>query len=209
MSFTGIPIAALDFYEDLEADNSKSFWTAHKTIYDEQVRAPMVALLAALEPEFGAAKLFRPYRDVRFSKDKTAYKTHQGAVIRQPGKAGLYLQIDAAGLSVGGGRWRLESAEVTRFRDLVLDDVEGAKLERALVTIGGSGFDLSEPELQRLPSGVAKDHPRAPLLRHKSLVATRSFGAPAWLPTKRAAREIAKAWRGLAPLLDWLDQVGR
>ncbi|MGI8881842.1 MAG: DUF2461 domain-containing protein, partial [Jatrophihabitans sp.] len=197
------------FYEDLEADNSKSFWTAHKAVYDEQVRAPMVALMAALEPEFGAAKLFRPYRDVRFSKDKTAYKTHQGAVIQQPGRAGLYMHVDAAGLLVGGGRWRLESAEVARFRDLVLDDVDGAKLEKALVKIRKTGFDVSDPELQRLPSGVAKNHPRADLLRRKSLVASRSFGAPDWLATKRAATEVAKTWRALAPMLDWLDQVSR
>jgi len=78
MSFTGIPVAALDFYEDLENDNSKAFWTAHKDVYDEQVKAPLVALAAALGPEFGDGKFFRPYRDIRFAKDKTPYKTHQG-----------------------------------------------------------------------------------------------------------------------------------
>ena len=79
MAFDGIPLAALDFYEDLEADNTKSFWTAHKKIYDEAVRAPLEALCAELEKQYGAAKLFRPYRDVRFAKDKTPYKNHQGA----------------------------------------------------------------------------------------------------------------------------------
>jgi uncharacterized protein (DUF2461 family) len=76
--FTGIPAAALDFYDDLEQDNSKTFWTAHKAIYDEAVRAPMEALAADLAKDYGEGKLFRPYRDVRFSKDKTPYKTHQG-----------------------------------------------------------------------------------------------------------------------------------
>ena len=56
----------------------KAFWTAHKDVYDEQVKAPLVALAAALGPEFGEAKLFRPYRDIRFAKDKTPYKTHEG-----------------------------------------------------------------------------------------------------------------------------------
>ena len=79
MTFTGIPTAALDFYEDLEADNTKSFWTAHKQVYDEAVRAPLEALCLELEKQYGAAKLFRPYRDVRFAKDNTPYKTHQGA----------------------------------------------------------------------------------------------------------------------------------
>ena len=71
MSFTGFPVAALDFYDDLEMDNSKSFWEAHRDVYKESVEAPMKALTAALEPEFGTAKVFRPYRDVRFAKDKT------------------------------------------------------------------------------------------------------------------------------------------
>jgi uncharacterized protein (DUF2461 family) len=75
MSFTGIPTAALDFYEDLEADNSKAFWTAHKHIYEESVRAPMEALAVELAPEFGAAKYFRPYRDVRFAKGKLSDRT--------------------------------------------------------------------------------------------------------------------------------------
>ena len=69
MPFTGIPMAALDFYEDLEDDNTKTFWAAHKHVYDESVKAPMEALVMAVEPEFGPAKLFRPYRDVRFAKE--------------------------------------------------------------------------------------------------------------------------------------------
>ncbi|MGZ5371976.1 DUF2461 family protein, partial [Aeromicrobium sp.] len=71
VDFTGFPEAALDFYDDLEVDNTKAFWEAHKSTYANAVAAPMKALTAALEDEFGAAKVFRPYRDVRFAKDKT------------------------------------------------------------------------------------------------------------------------------------------
>jgi uncharacterized protein (DUF2461 family) len=70
VTFTGIPIAALDFYEDLEADNSKVFWTAHKHIYDDSVKAPIETLVLELADEFGAGRFFRAYRDVRFSKEK-------------------------------------------------------------------------------------------------------------------------------------------
>ena len=94
MAFAGIPLAALDFYEDLEADNSKAFWTEHKHVYDEQVKAPLQALAEALAKDFGAPKFFRPYRDVRFSKDKTPYKTHQGIWF---GETSTYVQV-------GGGR---------------------------------------------------------------------------------------------------------
>ena len=95
MAFEGFPEQALEFYEGLEADNSKTYWTAHRGEYETHVRTPMVGLLEELAPEFGTAKLFRPYRDVRFSSDKTPYKTHQGAVVTPEGRgAGAwYVQI--------------------------------------------------------------------------------------------------------------------
>ena len=96
MAFDGIPIAALDFYEDLESDNTKAFWTAHKNVYDGSVRAPLEALAAELAPEFGQPKFFRPYRDMRFSKDKTPFKTAQGVWF---GESSSYMQVSAEGLS--------------------------------------------------------------------------------------------------------------
>ena len=109
VSFTGIPLAALDFYEDLEADNSKAFWTAHKTGYDDHVKAPITALADALAKDFGDYKYFRPYRDVRFSKDKTPYKTHQGVWF---GESRAYLHVSAAGLFVASGYWHMSSGQV-------------------------------------------------------------------------------------------------
>ena len=109
--FTGFGEAVVDFYDGLEVDNSKAYWTDHKAVYESDVRAPMQALVAALEPDFGSGKIFRPYRDVRFSRDKTPYKDHTGAVVHPPGQRandGLYIQISAEGLLVackdGGGR---------------------------------------------------------------------------------------------------------
>jgi uncharacterized protein (TIGR02453 family) len=207
VSFTGFPTAALDFYEDLEADNSKSFWTAHKHVYDECVRAPFEALAQELEKEFGPAKLFRPYRDVRFSKDKTPYKTHQGAWFAE---AATYVQVSAAGLFLAGGYWDTSSAQVERLRRAVADDVAGAALQRALNAITRKGFTIGGEQLTRVPAGYAKDHPRAELLRYKSLTAHRELGCPDWLATPRAKSEIAKQWRVLAPLTTWLDtHVGR
>ena len=71
MAFEGWPAEALEFYEGLQADNSRTYWTRHKPVYDQQVLGPMADLVAELAPEFGDAKIFRPYRDVRFSKDKS------------------------------------------------------------------------------------------------------------------------------------------
>ncbi len=207
MTSTGIPTAALDFYEDLEADNTKAFWSAHREVYEEQVRAPLLALAAALEEEFGAPKFFRPYRDVRFSKDKTPYKTHQGIWF---GESSVYLHVDAAGLMVAGGYYDTTSAQVERLRRAVADDIAGTALERALAQLRGARFEVGGQRLTRVPSGYPKDHARADLLRHKTLTASRQFGCPPWLATARARTEIAKAWRSMAPLLGWLDtHVGR
>ena len=121
MRFEGFPDEGLVFYEGLEADNSKTYWTRHKADYETHVRAPLLALVEELGPDFGTAKVFRPYRDVRFSNDKTPYKTHQGAVLTLEGRAAAwYLQISAEGLSVSGGMWRMESDQVDRYRRAVL-----------------------------------------------------------------------------------------
>jgi uncharacterized protein (TIGR02453 family) len=207
VSFTGIPTAALDFYEDLEADNSKAFWTAHKQVYDQQVKAPLEALAHELGKQFGEAKLFRPYRDVRFSKDKTLYKTHQGVYF---GESGLYLHISAAGLFVAGGYWDVSPTEVERLRRAVADDVAGAQLERTLAGVRRKGLDVGGYRLTRVPAGYAKDHPRAELLKYKSLTASSTLGCPDWLSTPKAKAEIVKAWRAITPLVAWLNtHVGR
>jgi uncharacterized protein (TIGR02453 family) len=201
MTFTGIPVAALDFYEDLEADNSKSFWTAHKHVYDDAVRAPMEALAAELEPEFGAPKLFRPYRDVRFAKDKTPYKTTQGVWFADSAR---YVAISAAGLFVAGGYWGTESDQVQRLRRAVGDDVAGAQLEKIIDRTRRAGFEIGGEQITRVPAGFPPDHPRAGLLRYKSLTAHRQFGCPPWLRTRQARTEIVKSLRKLGPLTDWL-----
>jgi uncharacterized protein (TIGR02453 family) len=202
VSFTGIPLAALDFYEDLENDNSKSFWQAHKHIYDDSVKAPLEALAEALTKDFGPAKFFRPYRDVRFSKDKTPYKTHQGLWFSE---SSMYLHVSAAGLFVAGGYWDTSPAQVDRFRRGVADDVAGPALARAIAGVTSKGFTIGGQQLTRVPSGYDKDHPRADLLRHKTITASREFGCPAWLSTTRAKTEIVKASKHIGPLVAWLD----
>lgn len=202
MTFSGIPVAALDFYEDLENDNSKAFWQANKHVYEESVKAPLLALAAELEKEFGPAKLFRPYRDVRFSKDKTPYKTHQGAWF---GESSRYLHVGPAGLFVAGGYWQTSSEQVARLRRAVADDVAGAALARSIKDVTRSKLALGGDQLSRVPSGFDKDHPRADLLRYKTMTVSREFGCPAWLSTPKARTEIVKAWRSMAPLIAWLD----
>ncbi len=203
MTFGGISFAALDFYEDLEADNCKSFWTAHRHIYDEQVKAPLQELAAELSPEFGEAKFFRPFRDVRFAKDKTPYKTHQGVYFAESRR---YLQVSAAGLYASGGYYDMASDQVARYRRAVVEDLPGEALTQLIAAAKKAKLEIRGELLSRIPSGFAKDHPRQELLRHKSLWVTREFGCPDWLQTPRAKTELVKAWRAMQPLIDWLDK---
>src|SRR5206468_11788837 len=143
-----------------------------KHVYDESVKAPLEAFVAEVEKEFGPAKLFRPYRDVRFAKDKTPYKTHQGAWFSE---SSLYLQVSAAGLYVAGGYWDTSSAQVDRLRRAVADDVAGPELDRAVASVKKAGFELGGATITRVPLGYDKDHPRGELLRYKSLTAHRDL----------------------------------
>lgn len=203
MAFDGIPLAALDFYEDLEADNSKTFWTAHKAIYDESVKAPIEALAAELADEFGPAKFFRPYRDVRFSKDKTPYKDHQGVWF---GESRRYFHVSAAGLFIGGGYYEMQSDQLARLRAAIAEDITGNQLEAAIKAAAKSKLEIGGEQLTRVPTGYDKDHPRADLLRRKSLTLRRELGAPDWLSTKKTKTEVAKAFRAMEPVVSWLQQ---
>ncbi|MEU7631442.1 DUF2461 domain-containing protein [Nocardia sp. NPDC049220] len=207
--FGGFPLSGLDFYEDLESDNSKAFWTAHKSVYEEAVRAPMVALTAELEPDFGTAKIFRPYRDVRFAKDKSPYKTAQGAVVAAAPGVGWYVQIGAAGLYVGGGFYQGSSAQIALLRATIDDDVRGPELAAILGKLIEAGLTIGGEKLKTTPRGYGADHPRIDLLRHKSLTSGREFGAPDWLDTSRTADEVRAVWETMRPLIEWLAAVVR
>ncbi|MGW4893866.1 DUF2461 domain-containing protein [Kitasatospora sp. NPDC004240] len=202
MTFHGWPAEALDFYEQLEADNSKTFWQSHKGWYEQAVRGPMEDLLAELEPEFGPGKIFRPNRDVRFSADKSPYKTHIGAHL----EAGGYVQLSADGLACGNGMYRLASDQLERYRAAVAEDVSGAELERVIAAVRADGPQVvGRDSLRSAPRGWPKDHPRIELLRHKGLVAWQEWPPAQWLGTRTAYRRITDFLRASQPLRDWLD----
>lgn len=204
MGFSGFGEHLIDFYEGLEADNSKAYWTDHKAIYDEQVHAPMVALLAELEPEFGPGKVFRPYRDVRFAKDKTPYKTQCGGVSQSSGR-GNYVQVDADGLLVACGYWDMGSDQVERYREAVLDERRGEDLVRRAQVLQAGGFVLEGHRLKRPPRGVDPQHPRADLLLHKTLYGERRWQPDDVLHGPQCADRVRQAWHALRPLAQWLD----
>ena len=198
MTFSGFPVAALDFYDDLEMDNTKSFWDKHKAVYDEAVKAPMAALCAELSPEFGEAKIFRPYRDVRFAKDKTPYKTGQGAYVGVAPSTGYYVEISARGVRVGGGFYEAERRPAGR------DPGRGSSTTRRVPGCAGSSTPgpgrastVGGDTLKTAPRGYPADHPRIDLLRHKALVAGQVVrlrrGHPHGGPGRPGPRRLASA----------------
>ncbi|GGO90537.1 TIGR02453 family protein [Nocardioides phosphati] len=204
MSFEGFPTAALDFYDDLEVDNTKSFWEAHKAVYKEAVEAPMKALTAALEQEFGTAKVFRPYRDVRFAKDKTPYKTHQGAFVGVVPATGWYLELSARGVRTGAGFYEASGERMAAYREAVAEEKRGTQLASIMKGLEQGGFEIGGETLKTAPRGYDKEHPRIELLRHKQLFAGRLLGFEPVIHTAELIDVVREDWRRLRALVDWL-----
>lgn len=202
--FGGFPPEAVEFYEQLTATNTKAFWDGHRDVYERAVRGPMLALSAELGPEFGTFHLFRPHRDVRFSRDKSPYKLQQGAVTEGEGGEMYYLAIGADGLFVAMGYHQMARDQLERYRRAVADDGPGDELVAIAASLEPR-YELGGRELSTAPRGYPRDHPRVRFLQHKGLTAGRNLGAPAWLGTRQAERRIVEAWRGAAALGDWLN----
>lgn len=206
MAFTGWPIEAVEFYEGLAADNSKTYWQRHKSTYDDRVRAPMEQLLAELAGEFGTGKLFRPYRDVRFSADKTPYKTNCAATLGQ-GTGSAYVSFSADELSVGGGLYMPDAAALQRYRTAVDREKSGSELVAIVAALHADGYQtMAHDVLKTAPRGFSADHPRIELLRHKGIAVMKSWPVGAWLGTARAKDRVVTALRAAAPLNAWLDR---
>lgn len=201
MAFRGWPVEALEFFEGLEADNTKTYWQANKSTYESAVRAPMEDLLAELEPQWGEGRIFRPYRDIRFSADKSPYKTNIAAMIGDG-----YVHLTAQGLGAGAGMWEMAPDQLERYRNAVVDERSGRRLVNVVDKAKASGLDITgHGMLKTAPKGYPKDHPRVDLLRYKGIIAWKEWPAGAWLGTAKAKDRIVEFLRNAKPLNAWLD----
>ena len=202
--FVGFGDEAFDFYLGLAADNSKAYWTEHKQVYDSAVREPMQALLEQLAPEFDATpSMFRPYRDIRFSQDKSPYKTHQGALLNVAPGVGYFLSLDADGLYVGGGFHTQQRDQTKRFRAAIDQDVAGGDLEVIVAKLEKRGLEIGGAQVATRPRGVPADHPRLDLMRREYITAGRAI-APSEAGGAEFATLVRKDWRALTPLIEWI-----
>ncbi|MGH9136032.1 MAG: DUF2461 domain-containing protein [Acidimicrobiales bacterium] len=202
MAFTGFGRGAVGFYEELEVNNDRDWWRANKDRYERDVRMPLELLLEEVAAEFGDGKVFRPYRDVRFSADKTPYKLGAGAIVGNH----HYVEVSAAGLRVGGGDWHPERDRLARLRAAILDDRTGSELASIVDDLRGRQAEIASFDaVKTAPRGVPPDHPRIDLLRMKGLAALWLHPPGAWLSTAKARDRVVEGWRALRPLVRWLD----
>jgi uncharacterized protein (TIGR02453 family) len=202
MAFKGWPAEAIEFYEGLEADNTRAYWQDHKKEYEEFVKVPMVDLLAELAGDFGEGKIFRPFRDVRFSKDKSPYKTAIGATLERGG----YVQFSAHGLASGSGYYVMMPDQLERYRQAVDDDKSGLKVLEICNTLRKAKIEVAAHDtLKTAPKGYPKDHPRIELLRHKGLIAWKQWPVAAWMGTAKAKQRVIDFLVAARPLNEWLE----
>jgi uncharacterized protein (TIGR02453 family) len=202
MAFKGWPVDGVEFFEGLADDNTKTYWQAHKSTYDECVKQPMEELLAELADDFGEGRVFRPYRDIRFSKDKTPYKLNCAAHL-----PGGYISFSADELFVGSGLYMPAPEQLKRFRAAVDDEKSGSELEKIVATLRKGGYDIGAHDvLKTAPKGYPKDHPRIEMLKSKGIVMSKSWPVGAWLGTKKAKDRVVASLDAARPLNAWLER---
>ncbi len=211
-AFDGFGLEVPAWFAGLEVDNSKAYFTAHRDVFEQSIRGQMEAMLDELSDVFGGEmKLFRQNRDIRFSRDKSPYKTNTYGVLYGAPLApqGLYASISANGLVAGSGYHAMARDQIERYRDAVADARLGAALEAAVADATTAGLELWGESLRTAPRGYPKDHERIALLRRKSLSLGATLSAGRGIGRDAALEFVAKTWRAAAPVTTWLgDHVG-
>jgi uncharacterized protein (TIGR02453 family) len=208
--FGGWPPAALAWFDELEANNSRDWFHAHRSTYDEAVRGPLELLLEEVRDEFGDGIVSRPNRDTRFSKDKTPYKVQIYARLPRPDGAVHYVSLRPEGLFVGGGVYLPDRARLAALRAAIADDRSGSQLAAIVESLDSQDIHLLEDgALRTAPKGYPVDHPRIELLRLPHLAAGRLHPPGPWLHTRAALDRVLDGWRALRPLVAWVgDHLG-
>jgi uncharacterized protein (TIGR02453 family) len=206
--FGGFSPGVHEWFLRLEADNSKEYFAAHRQFFDDEVRGEMEALLTELAERFGGeVKLFRQNRDIRFSADKSPYKTNTYGVLRgtEIAAEGLYASISARGLVVGSGYHVMGRDQLDRYREAVADNVHGTELSKLVGKAEKAGLEVWGESLGTAPRGYPKDHERIALLRRKSLSLGATTSSERGISRADGLRFVTRTWRAAAPVTGWLD----
>jgi uncharacterized protein (DUF2461 family) len=204
--FTGWPADATAFLAAIAVDNTAEFWDANRHRYAASVLPPLQAMAAALQPEFGAMRIFRPYRSRRFRPDADPYRSDAGGALTSEGGTEFSVLLSASALSVRIGHYLFDRLQLRRYRE-ALSGEPGDRLVTLLAELDAAGLALGDvPALVGRPRGYAADHERLPLLRLRALHVGRSWPTGEWLGTPEPLARVAGAWRAARTLADWLDE---
>ena len=203
-AFQGWPPEALEFLEELEADNDRDWFKANRERYDEHVRAPMLGLAADLA-DFGPAHIFRPWNDTRFHA-RPPIKEHIGMTLGMGGGGGFYVELSLDGVFVGAGLYRPAPDQLDRLRRAIDQGRTASALTRAIGRAQKGGLELNEPELVRAPRGYPADHPRLDLLRRKRVTVSRRDELAPWVHGPEAGRRVRDSFAAAQPLVRWLKE---
>jgi uncharacterized protein (TIGR02453 family) len=218
-TFRGWPPAAFDFFARLELDNTRAFWQGNRSVYDEAVGAPFDALSDLVEGEFGPLRRFRPYRDVRFSKDKSPYKTNAGLWFQHRNAshgvgsethgagAGFYFHLEPGGSFVAGGIWMPPRQTLHAIRDaLAARPTEFNRLVSAPAFKRRFGGLSEEAMLKRLPRGFDPGHPAERWLRYQSFTVSAPL-ADAQVQDAKLTERMEKDYRTMLPMVRWINRA--
>jgi uncharacterized protein (TIGR02453 family) len=208
-TFDGFGLEVKRWFQGLEADNSREYFAAHRDVFEESVRDQLEALLTELSQKFGGdVKLFRQNRDIRFSPDKSPYKTNTYGVIYGSDVApqGLYASISARGLVAGSGYHMMARDQLGRYRDAVADDARGPELGALVAAAEAAGLEVWGQSLVTAPRGYPKDHQRIELLRRKSLALGTTLNFGRGIGRSDGLQFVTKTWRAAAPVTGWLER---
>ena len=203
----GIDADAFAFYAELADNQNKDWWLANKQRYESRVKAPVERLVDALGGEFGPLKIFRPYKDVRFSADKRPYKDHLGLVTADDSAGTYYLQLSQHGIMLAGGLYQPAREQLARFREIVDDNRLVGDLEATLDEVGESGFTImSTDALATAPRGFSVDHPKIELLRLKRLAIAAQHAPAEWMTGPELVDRVRAGWRTVRVWNDWIAE---
>jgi len=222
--FQGFQKEAIQFFVDLSANNNKTWFTEHKPDFERYVMNPardfVVAMgetLKTIAPGVNAdprvnKSIFRIYRDTRFSKDKTPYKTNlglwfwvgEGAKFENPG---YYFHLDTENLMLGVGLHTFAKPILKAYREAVVNPRLGPELSRAVVAVAEKGYNFGQKTYKRVPRGFDPEHKNAEMLLYSGLTAGKEFGLPNELYSRDIVDFCLGHYQNMAPVVNWLQTM--
>ena len=226
MEFQGFSKDTLVFLGDLSAHNDRAWFAENRARYDgvllERQKAFVTAMGEAFEGVDGRVRcvpavnqsIFRINRDIRFSKDKSPYKTYSDLWFwigdDRKSAPGYFMRIEPEGVWVGCGAHRLEPEQIARLRAAIVAPATGIELESLLGSLTDDGYEIGEATIKRVPAGFSADSPRADLLRFTVVHAIEKVSpAPAEFESEALVAWCMERFVRCKPLVDWLvDNLG-